>query len=215
MHAAPRAASVWPSDSRDFRSFPGVSGPSESRRFDRLSGPSRFEAVMAVRPCARTARFMVHHLPLPLPMPAPIDQVDPVASGMVLPVDKSDGHAIAPAVDNSVEKSVDESVEKVVENLFVPGQSTSLRLGLVVPKRHARRAVTRTLVKNQLRDAMRRHLPHLAPGDWVLRLRAPIDRARFPSARSEALAAELRGEIDRLLADAMRRTARHCAAPSS
>ena len=106
-------------------------------------------------------------------------------------------------------------VEKVVENLFVPGQSTSLRLGLVVPKRHARRAVTRTLVKNQLRDAMRRHLPHLAPGDWVLRLRAPIDRARFPSARSEALAAELRAEIDRLLADVMRRTARHCAAPSS
>ena len=42
-----------------------------------------------------------------------------------------------------------------------------------------------------------------------------IDRARFPSARSEALAAELRAEIDRLLADAMRRTARHCAAPSS
>jgi ribonuclease P protein component len=122
---------------------------------------------------------------------------------------------MASAVDNSVEKSVDESVEKVVENLCIPGQSTSVRLGLVVPKRHARRSVTRTLVKNQLRDAMRRHLPHLAAGDWVLRLRAPIDRARFPSARSEALAAELRGEIDRLLSDAMRRTARHGAAPSS
>ena len=210
---------------------------------------------MAVRPCARTARFMVHHLPLPLPMPAPIDQIDPVASGVVLPVDKSDGHAIAPAVDNSVEKSVDESVEKVVENLFVPGQSASLRLGLVVPKRHARRAVTRTLVIAReltklfesihslplgeaeawlAADANRQRGEfvllvsgaalldfgggqdrRLAPGDWVLRLRAPIDRARFPSARSEALAAELRAEIDRLLADAMRRTARHCAAPSS
>ena len=114
-------------------------------------------------------------------------------------------------MDKSVDKSVDESVDKVVEKRCGP---PVLRLGLVVPKRHARRAVTRTLVKNQLRDAMRRHLPHLAAGDWVLRLRAPIDRTRFPSARSDALALELRGEIDRLLADAVRRTARRLAEPA-
>ncbi|MFM2342482.1 MAG: hypothetical protein RLZZ592_2135 [Pseudomonadota bacterium] len=150
---------------------------------------------MAVRPCARTAHFMVHHL-------------SPCSSA---PSDASVEEA-AGVVDKSVDKSVDESVDKVVEKRSGP---PVLRLGLVVPKRHARRAVTRTIVKNQLRDAMRRHLPHLAAGDWVLRLRAPIDRSRFPSARSDALAIELRGEIDRLLADAVRRTARRLAEPAS
>jgi ribonuclease P protein component len=98
---------------------------------------------------------------------------------------------------------VDTSVEK--------GAAGVVRLGLVVPKRHARRAVTRTLVKNQLRAGLRRRLADLAPGDWVLRLRAPVDRQRFPSARSEALASLLHGEIEQLLADAVRRSIRDAA----
>lgn len=83
-----------------------------------------------------------------------------------------------------------------------------LRLGLVVPKRHARRSVTRTLVKVQIRAGIRRHLDSLVAGDWVVRLRAPIDRKQFPSARSETLAALLHAEIDALLGDAARRARR-------
>lgn len=85
---------------------------------------------------------------------------------------------------------------------------TTLRLGLVVPKRHAKRSVTRTLVKVQIRAGIRRHLDSLVAGDWVVRLRAPIDRKQFPSARSDLLAALLHAEIDALLGDAARRARR-------
>ncbi|MEO8298723.1 MAG: ribonuclease P protein component [Burkholderiales bacterium] len=74
------------------------------------------------------------------------------------------------------------------------------RLGLVVPKRFAKRAVTRTLVKRQIRAAVLRCGASLPSADWVVRLRAPIDRLRFPSARSTLLAQALRAELDPLFA---------------
>jgi ribonuclease P protein component len=134
---------------------------------------------------------MVHHLPAAASGPS---------RGYPREVTAEQG---VPPVDNSVNNPVGDPVD----NLSLPG-ATQVRLGLVVPKRHARRAVTRTLVKNQLRAGLRHRLAELAPGDWVLRLRAPIDRQRFPSARSEALAMLLHDEIERLLADAVRRAAR-------
>lgn len=75
-------------------------------------------------------------------------------------------------------------------------------LGTVVPKRHARRAVTRNLIKRQIRSAAQRHSADarpLAPGLWVVRLRAPFDRAAFASAASAALRSAARQEIDALL----------------
>lgn len=72
-------------------------------------------------------------------------------------------------------------------------------LGLVVPKRHARRAVTRTLVKRQARAALARHAPRLAAGLWVVRLRTPIDRKAFASAASCALTALLQADLAELL----------------
>lgn len=94
-------------------------------------------------------------------------------------------------------------------------------LGAVVPKRHARRAVTRSLVKRQVRAAAERvvvsgdavpasaALPQgeggLPGGLWIVRLRAPISRDAFPSAASEALRSALRGELDALFAAALPR----------
>ena len=72
-------------------------------------------------------------------------------------------------------------------------------LGAVVPKRHARRAVTRSLIKRQIYAAARRHHDRLAPGLWIVRLRAPFDPARFTSAASLALRREARSELDTLL----------------
>jgi ribonuclease P protein component len=89
-----------------------------------------------------------------------------------------------------------------------------VNLGMVVPKRHAKRSVTRTLVKRQMRAQVREQLADLPAGEWVLRLRAPIDRKTYPSASSEALAAVVRAELERLLRDAARRT-RAVAAPSA
>ncbi len=82
-----------------------------------------------------------------------------------------------------------------------------LRLGMVVPKRHARRSVTRNLVRRQAREGLRLRLGELPAGDWVLRLRAPFDRQAFRSAASTVLGSCVRTEIDQLLRDALRRLA--------
>ena len=73
-------------------------------------------------------------------------------------------------------------------------------LGCVVPKRHARRAVTRTLLKRQIRGAAEHAA--LPPGLWVVRLRAGFDRVAFPSAASDSLRLAAREELDMLLAKA-------------
>jgi ribonuclease P protein component len=71
--------------------------------------------------------------------------------------------------------------------------------GAVVPKRHARRAVTRTLLKRQIRAAVERHGDGLSGGLWVVRLRAPFDRAHFISPASDLLKRSAREELDALL----------------
>ncbi|MEO8156002.1 MAG: ribonuclease P protein component [Rhizobacter sp.] len=77
-------------------------------------------------------------------------------------------------------------------------------LGTVVPKRHARRSVTRTLLKRQIRHAAAAQTG-LAHGLWVVRLRSPFDRALFTSAASDALRHCAGDELAVVLADAARR----------
>ena len=72
--------------------------------------------------------------------------------------------------------------------------------GCVVPKRHARRAVTRSLLKRQIRGALHRHVGALPAGLWLVRLRAGFSTTEFVSARSVALAAAAASELDSLLA---------------
>ena len=72
-------------------------------------------------------------------------------------------------------------------------------LGMVVPKRHAKRSVTRSLMKRQIRAVIAGTSAALSGGLWVVRLRAPFDRAVFPSAASTALQAAVRAELDQLL----------------
>lgn len=76
------------------------------------------------------------------------------------------------------------------------------RFGLVVPKRHARRAVTRSLIKRQGRAAFAASAARLEPGDWLLRLRSPYPVAQFPSATSAALRLKVREELLALFAAA-------------
>jgi len=70
-------------------------------------------------------------------------------------------------------------------------------LGVVVPKRHAKRSVTRSLLKRQIRAAFADHA-QLPPGMWVVRLRSPFDRKLFPSAASDALRLAAHGELAQL-----------------
>jgi ribonuclease P protein component len=82
----------------------------------------------------------------------------------------------------------------------------ALWLGAVVPKRHARRAVTRSLLKRLIRSVALRHAAGspMPQGLWVVRLRAPFDRAAFASAASARLKKAARGELETLLAAAPR-----------
>jgi ribonuclease P protein component len=91
-----------------------------------------------------------------------------------------------------------------VEDSFSAGLPAARSwIGAVVPKRHARRAVTRSLLKRQIYAAADRQRARLAPGLWIVRLRAPFDRASFASAASLALRRSARAELDALLAAAV------------
>ena len=76
-------------------------------------------------------------------------------------------------------------------------------LGMVVPKRHARRSVMRSLIKRQIRSAFQRSAQTLPAGQWLVRLRAPFAKTEFVSAASKRLAKAARVELDQLLARAV------------
>lgn len=72
-------------------------------------------------------------------------------------------------------------------------------LGTLVPKRWARRAVTRNLIRRQMRAQGEARLASL-PGMHLIRLRAAFPVDRFPSASSRALKRAVRAELEQLLA---------------
>jgi ribonuclease P protein component len=74
-----------------------------------------------------------------------------------------------------------------------------LGVALVVPKRHAKRAVTRNLIKRHMREVLQRHVPQWRTGRLLIRQRAPFDPGLFRSAASPELSAVLRTELDQLL----------------
>ncbi|MEO3715274.1 ribonuclease P protein component [Roseateles flavus] len=88
-------------------------------------------------------------------------------------------------------------------------------LGCVVPKRHARRAVTRSLIKRQIRAVFADAAGLLPPGLWVVRLRLPVDRKQFPSAASDPLKALVREELLQLRAKLARAAQATPAGPAS
>ncbi len=67
--------------------------------------------------------------------------------------------------------------------------------------------MTRSLLKRQIRSAVKGQETVLANGLWVVRLRAPFDRKTFVSAASDALKHAARAELDQLLASAAQRVA--------
>lgn len=71
-------------------------------------------------------------------------------------------------------------------------------LGAVIPKRHARRSVTRNLLRRQIRAVMSDQLSTLPAGLWLVRLRAPFARAEFVSAASPLLRQTARAELQQL-----------------
>jgi ribonuclease P protein component len=85
------------------------------------------------------------------------------------------------------------------------------RLGLVIGKKQAPRAVTRNLIKRIARDAFRLRRVELSGFDVLVRLHAKIDRKAMPSASSPPLRTLIAGELEALLDRAVREAARRSA----
>ena len=136
-----------------------------------------FERLLAVPARLRSAHFAVHHLPVCPSVPgkfAPTPLPDELSTGSST---VSDGN-----VDNS---------------------PRAVWFGAVVPKRHARRAVTRNLLRRQIYTAAGRHAAALPRGLWLVRLHRPFNPPgqppRFRSAASDALRRAAAAELDHLM----------------
>lgn len=82
------------------------------------------------------------------------------------------------------------------------GTAPATWIGAVIPKRWARRAVTRNTIKRQIYAVAQEFAAELPEAAFVVRLRAGIDRKVFPSACSDALKRSLRTELQRLFGNA-------------
>jgi ribonuclease P protein component len=75
-------------------------------------------------------------------------------------------------------------------------------LGAMVPKRWAKRAVTRNSIKRQIYNVSSEFESVLPVAAHVVRLRSGFDRSSFVSASSDALKAAVRGELLQLFSNA-------------
>lgn len=148
----------------------------------RLVQKADFERALATPAQSRSAHFAVHHVaagPMPSHRPA---NASPVTELSTAPA------PICP-----------QPVDDLLSDHWI---------GCVVPKRHARRAVTRSLIKRQIRGVFSQHASRLPAGQWLVRLRHPFATVQFVSASSAALRQAARDELDALLARAVSAAAR-------
>jgi ribonuclease P protein component len=166
-----------------------MSGAPEPAILGRLVRSVDFERVLRQRSRAQGAHFALHHL-MSLP------------SGPGPGREKARSRKLSTELEPTMVRSVDDSPESAPQELastLSPAALSGLWLGAVVPKRHARRAVTRTLLKRQIYAAVTARAAALPAGLWVVRLRAGFERTAFPSAASTALRDAARTELDGLL----------------
>jgi ribonuclease P protein component len=75
-------------------------------------------------------------------------------------------------------------------------------MGALIPKKWAKRAVTRNAIKRQIYTVSQDMEAQLPVAAHVVRLRAGFDRKQFVSATSDALKRAVRGELQELFARA-------------
>ena len=148
-----------------------------------------FRPLLQAPVIARSAHFVVHHqATLPLPF------AGPTSGAVVQDLSTESGSVHPQIVDNSADSAA----------------PAAPILGVMVPKRHAKRSVTRNLIKRQARAAVQSAVG--LSGAWLVRLRQPISLKRFPSASSPALRAMVHAELDELMAQIAQRRAPRAAA---
>jgi ribonuclease P protein component len=160
----------------------------------RIVRPADFQRVLATPQRSRSAHFSVHYL---ADRPS---RAHPQAEQLAKVT-------LSPRLSPELSTGLTADVSDPVEDLPIEA-SADVWLGLVVPKRHAKRAVTRNLIKRQVRTAMAERDGVLPGGLWVVRLRAGFDRQQFISPASDVLRAAAREEVAGLLERALRSPAR-------
>ena len=132
---------------------------------------------MAGGTVSRTPHFVLHRAPLAAPSEesseAPASTTG-AAGAVAVPEDAGAGHRRA----------------KVLFPL-----ADEAWVGAVVPKRWAKRAVTRNGIRRQIYTVSESFASRLPAAAHVVRLRTDFARAQFPSAWSDALKSAVRGEL--------------------
>jgi ribonuclease P protein component len=139
-----------------------------------------FALALSAPALAKSPHFMLHHL-----------AAEPVSST------RSAAEALVPELSTDAAPNR----ESCVDNYRAPRHWW---LGLVVPKRHARRSVTRSLIKREMRAHAEGHRESLPAGQWLIRLRAPFDPTLFTSAASANLREAARKELERVFSSVVR-----------
>lgn len=156
-----------------------------------ITNAEDFQRALGKPWLAKTPHFAVHHHP----------------QGVFRRVRSTGKQDLSSTADTPERQPVDNSFENPVDNPVEDSLETAWA-GYVVPKRHARRAVTRNLLRRQMRQVLHEQqaaAPGLPAGMWVLRLRQGFDRTAFPSAASTPLRQQARLELQALMEAALKR----------
>ena len=155
----------------------------------RLKTRPQFQAAMAGGTVSRTAHFALHRLVLEAGGSAPAGQP-----------------GAAPPGPGSLPSAQGPQALFAVQDVW---------LGAMVPKRWARRAVTRNAIKRQIYTVGATFEARLPRAAHVVRLRAAFDRKQFISATSDQLKLAVRAELLQLFGHAARRSGVAAASPAA
>ena len=147
----------------------------------RLKTRAQFQAVLAQRVIAKTEHFALHRHSLAV-------QRDSVLLVTTFSAEPASQDTVAAPVLRE-------------RPLF---SSAGPWLGAMVPKRWAKRSVTRHAIKRQIYEIAQAQLPQQDQAAYLVRLRSGFSRQQFLSSTSEALKEAVRAELQGLLARAGR-----------
>ncbi len=150
----------------------------------RLKTRPQFQAAMAGGTVSRTAHFALHRLVLG-------------ADGTATP-----GGAVVASGDAAAAPAQSTGPGFSPQALFAV---SDVWLGAMVPKRWARRAVTRNAIKRQIYTVGATFEARLPQAAHVVRLRSTFDRKQFISATSDQLKQAVRAELLQLFGHAAKR----------
>jgi ribonuclease P protein component len=139
---------------------------------------AQFAAVMNGQTVSRTPHFALHRVVLQ---------------------PNSEPSSVPKAAANSQEMASQDGRQDLSKPLFAVQDTW---LGVIVPKRWAKRAVTRNTIKRQIYAVSTATGCALPVAAHVVRLRAGFDRAEFISATSDKLKIAVRAELQKLFSGA-------------